>query len=230
MRINTKSCTLTCQARSVTTNTFIDTQSGQQLSCLCSTLPNGQALKKSNSGFKSAKSVKCLSKFLLATWSTSLRPNSSPSYRRESQRSEPILFLKSRRLLSRVNTEWSTSRHAQSVKHQLSKCSTIFSIRSLLWCRIPRIQLNCSVKMLYSAKEYLTIWSSRWLLQKCSQIMIDLVIKVYFSNYSHFLNRACLCLGVWWGASARSVTRCGSEWAWHCRLEVRLRMLLAKAW
>ena len=68
MRTNTKSCTLTCQARSVTTNTFIDTRSGQQLSCLCSTLQNGQVLKKSNSGFKSAKSVTCLSKFLWATW------------------------------------------------------------------------------------------------------------------------------------------------------------------
>jgi hypothetical protein len=68
MRTNTKSCTLTCQARSVTTNTFIDTLSGQQLSCLCSTLQNGQVLKKSNSGFKSAKSVTCLSKFLWATW------------------------------------------------------------------------------------------------------------------------------------------------------------------
>ena len=132
MRTNTKSCTLTCQARSVTTNTSIDTRSGQQLSCLCSTLPKGQALKKSSSGFKSAKSVMCLSKFLWATWSTLLRPNSSPSYRRESQRSGPTLSLKLRRLLSRVNTEWNTSRHALSVKHRLSKCSTIFSIHSLL--------------------------------------------------------------------------------------------------
>ena len=57
--ISTRSSTLTCQARNVIISTSISTLSVPLQSSSCSTSLNVQVSKKSSSGSKSAKSVKC---------------------------------------------------------------------------------------------------------------------------------------------------------------------------